>query len=93
MSRFTKNTPPPAPPKELHKEPVVFDPIPKEERRPQPVDMDDVINEELKRQTAIASIVSHLFKTKPRIFKIICMHCEVDFLDVYEWAREKLRCT
>jgi len=91
MSRFTRNTPPPAPPKELHQEPVVFDPIPKEERRPQPINLD--AGPVYKIELAIASIVSHLFKTKPRIFKIICMHCDVDFLDVYEWAREKLRCT
>ena len=77
--------------RERNEKPIVFDATPKEERRPQPIDLD--IPEINKIELAIASIVSHLFKTRPRIFKIICMHCDVDFLDVYEWAREKLRCT
>ena len=93
MTRFSRNTPPAPPVVERNPSPVVFDPIPQEERRPESVDMDDIINEQLKRQMATASIISHLYKTKPRVFKIICMHCDVDYLELYEWAKEKLRCT
>lgn len=93
MAKLTRNTPPPAPPRELNPLPVVFDPTPKEERRPQPVDMDAAILNELKHELAIASIVMHVWKTKPRIFRMICIAVDVDYMDIYEWAKEKLRCT
>src|SRR5882672_5785992 len=93
MAKLTKHTPPPAPPREISAKPVVFDPTPKEERRPEPVDMDAAILSELKHELAIASIVMHVWKTKPRIFRMICIAVDVDYMDIYEWAKEKLRCT
>ncbi len=78
----------PKPVRELKTETVEANYIPVDH----PIDLDKTIEEELKRELAMASMITHLWKTKPRIFKMICMHCDTDYLDIYEWARERLRC-
>jgi len=93
MVRFNRNTPPPAPPREISAKTVVFDPVPQEERRPQPIDLDDVINKEMKFEVAKAAILKDYHRLRPLKFKQICSTIGVDELDLQDWIQEILKCT
>ncbi len=70
--------------RERNTAPVVFDATPKQ----QPVDLDEIINDELKLELARASIILEYHRIKPLRFKMICTACDVDDLDLIDWAKD-----